>query len=453
MNPRILVVEDEPLLQSMMRDILETLPATVIEARDGEEALRLVRKEQPNLIILDIMMPGLTGYDVAEALKDDAWTAEIPIIFLSAIGTPDQKVRGLELGADDFLTKPVDPNELRARVRAILRRIPPVTSEAPTPRPSVASGQLQAMSLSTLARSMELDRRSARLVFTKDREIGEVVFASGRITRAFQGPRKGDAAMYHLLTWEEGGFDMLPYVEGASPAGGEVIASNEVLLQEGARRLEEISSLLAGLPGAEALLEVPESVRVGMQGQLSPEAAGLVSLLDGTQSLDQVVVNSPFDAWMTLTVLHRLLRVGALGWNVASTATKPAVGSEGQAATPRRTVPRLTVDGPIQYQSLQAFRQAPRFTLSARGLFIQTGTPSEVGEKVLVRFQLPGVAAWITAVGQVVWRKAEAQKGRQAEQGMSVQLVEVPAEYLGAIEERLTQSIAASIREVVGPKG
>jgi hypothetical protein len=233
----------------------------------------------------------------------------------------------------------------------------------------VASGQLQAMSLSTLIRSMELDRRSARLVLTKDREIGEVVFANGRITRAFQGPRKGDAAMYHLLTWEEGSFDMLPFVEGASPAGGEVTASNEVLLQEGVRRLEEISSLLAGLPGAEALLDVPASVRTGMGGQLTPEAIGLMDLLDGTRSLDQVVVNSPLDAWTTLTVLHRLIRVGALGWNVASTAAKPA-GSEGQAGAARRSVPRLTVDGAIQYQSLQAFRQAGRFALSGRGVFI-----------------------------------------------------------------------------------
>ena len=245
---------------------------------------------------------------------------------------------------------------------------------------------------------------------------------------------------------------MLPYVEGASPAGGEVTASNEVLLQEGVRRLEEISSLLAGLPGVEVLLEVPESVRAGMQAQLSPEAAGLVSLLDGARSLDQVVVNSPFDAWTTLTVLHRLLRVGALGWTAASTAAKPAAGAESQASTARRSVPRLTVDGPIQYQSLQAFRQAGRFTLSARGLFIQTGTPFDVGEKVLLRFQIPGAGAWISAVGQVVWRKADAQKGRQGEQGMSVQLVEVPTEYLGAIEERLTQSIVASIREVVEPK-
>ena len=75
-----------------------------------------------------------------------------------------------------------------------------------------------------------------------------------------------------------------------------------------------------------------------------------------------------------------------------------------------------------------------------------------MGEKVLVRFQLHGGAAWISAVGQVVWRKAETQKVRQADQGMMVQLIEVPAEYLGAIEERLTQSVAAAIREVVGPK-
>lgn len=448
MMPRILVVEDELLLRQMMRDTLEALPAAVIEAKDGEEALRLAPAEQPNLIICDVMMPGLTGYDVAEALKDDPRTAEIPFIFLSALGTSDHKVRGLELGADDFLTKPVAPKELIARVKAILRRIPPLTAEASSS--AVASGNLQVMSLATLARSLELERRSARLALTREREIGEIVFVSGRISRAFQGPRRGDAAVYHLLTWEEGSFDMLPFVESAIPSGGEVKASNETLLQEGARRLEEIAGLLAGLPGPEALMEIPEPLRTSLQEQVPPDGAALVALLDGTRALDQVIASSPFDAWTTFKVLDRLLRLGALGWTVAQTA-QPATGPTGQAGAPRRSLPRLTVEGPIQYQSLPAFRQAGRFTLTARGVFIHTATPFDMGEKVLVRFQIPGEATWVTGVGQVTWRNADLQKSKQAELGMSVQLVEAPKEYLEAIGKRLTQSIATAIRETVEP--
>lgn len=448
MMPRILVVEDELLLRQMMRDTLEAVPAAVIEAKDGEEALRLAPAEQPNLIICDVMMPGLTGYDVAEALKGDPRTAEIPFIFLSALGTSDHKVRGLELGADDFLTKPVDPKELIARVKAILRRVPLLTAEAPA-SPMVASGNLQAMSLATLARSLELERRSARLVLTRDREIGEIVFANGRISRAFQGPRRGEAAVYHLLTWEEGSFDMLPLVEGAIPAGGEVKASNERLLQEGARRREEIAGLLVGLPGPEALMEIAEPLRTSLQEQVPTEGAALVALLDGTRLLDQVMGGSPLDAWTTLKVLDRLLRLGALGWTLAQTAAQPAAAPAG---APRRSLPRLTVEGPIQYQSLPAFRQSARFTLTARGVFIHTVTPFDMGEKVLVRFQIPGERTWVTGVGQVTWRNADVQKSKQAELGMSVQLVEAPKEYLEAIGKRLTQSIATAIRETVeGP--
>jgi DNA-binding response OmpR family regulator/Tfp pilus assembly protein PilZ len=450
MMPRILVVEDELLLRQMMRDTLEPLPAGVIEAKDGEEALRLAAAEQPDLIICDVIMPGLTGYDVAVALKDDPRTAEIPLIFLSALGTSDHKVRGLELGADDFLTKPVDPKELMARVKAILRRATPLLPEAPASS-AVASGNLQAMSLATLARSLELERRNARLVLTREREVGAIVFVNGRISRAFQGARRGDAAVYHLLTWEEGSFDMLPFVESAVPAGGEVKASNEALLQEGARRREEIAGLLVGLPGSEAMMEIPEALRALLQEQVSTEEAMLATLLDGTRPLEQVIAGSPFDAWTTLKVLDRLLRMGALGWTIAQSAGQPAAGPAGQPGTARRSLPRLTVDGPIQYQSLPAFRQAARFTLTTRGVFIHTATPFDMGEKVLIRFQIPGEATWVTAVGQVTWRNADVQKSKQAELGMSVHVVEAPKEYLEAIGKRLTQSVATAIHEIVEP--
>ena len=450
MIPRILVVEDELLLRKIIRETLEAFPATVLEAQDGEEALRLAPTEQPDLIICDVMMPGLTGYDVAEALKDDPRTAEIPFIFLSALGSSDHKVRGLDLGADDFLTKPVDPKELVARVKAILRRVPSPAAAAPAAS-ATASGNLQVMSLATLARSLELERRSARLVLTRDREIGEIVFVNGRISRAFQGPRQGDAAVYHLLTWEEGSFDMLPFVEGASPPGGEIKASNETLLQEGARRLQEIAGLLVGLPGPEALMEIPMPLRASLGELVFPEEAALVTLLDGTRRLDQVITGSPFDAWTTLKILESLLRVGAMGWTITHPTTQPATGPAGPAGASRRSLPRLTAEASIQYQSLPAFRQATRFTLTARGVFIHTPTPFDIGEKVLLRFQIPGDTTWVTGVGQVSWRNADAQKSKPAELGMSVQLVEAPTEYLEAIGKRLTQSVATAIHQIVEP--
>jgi len=450
MLPRILVVEDESLVRQIIRDTIQSLPASVIEAKDGEEGLRLASAEQPDLIICDVMMPKLTGYDVAKALKDDPRTAGIPFIFLSALVSPAHKVRGLELGADDFLTKPIDSKELIARVKAILRRVPPPPPEAP-PSTAAARGNLQAMSLTTLARSLEQERRSARLALTRERENGAIVFVNGRITLAFQGARRGDTAVYHLLTWDEGSFDMLPLAESAVPAGGEVKASNETLLREGARRREEIAGLLVGLPGPDAMLEIAEPLRAPLQEQVTTEEAALVALLDGSRPLDQVIGSSPFDAWTTLKVVERLLRMGALGWLVAQSASKLADSSAGQSAAPRRSLPRLIVDGPIYYQSLPTFQQAERFTLTARGVFIHTATPFDLGEKVLIRFQIPGETTWVAGVGQVTWRNGDVKKNKQAELGMSVQLVEAPREYLEAIGKRLAQSVAAAIHESVEP--
>src|SRR3990172_663296 len=130
---RILVADDEPLVLQIIQDILEALPATVLTARDGEEALSLAKAERPDLILLDVMMPKLDGFGVAEALKGDASTAAIPLIFISALGASRDKVRGLNLGAEDYLAKPIDPEQLRGRVRTILERVRPPEEPAPTP--------------------------------------------------------------------------------------------------------------------------------------------------------------------------------------------------------------------------------------------------------------------------------------------------------------------------------
>ena len=99
MEPRILVVDDDNLIRRIMRDTLVTIPATVLEATNGEEAIKVAKAERPDLIFLDTMMPGMDGFQTAEILKRDAATAPIPLLFVSALGTSSHKVRGLDMGA------------------------------------------------------------------------------------------------------------------------------------------------------------------------------------------------------------------------------------------------------------------------------------------------------------------------------------------------------------------
>ena len=119
MGLTILVVDDEPRIVTLVRDDLEHGGFTVLTASDGPSALRSARTGRPDLVILDLGLPGLDGLDVARALRREG---EMPIIMLTARTEESDKLVGLELGADDYLTKPFSPKELVARVRAVLRR-------------------------------------------------------------------------------------------------------------------------------------------------------------------------------------------------------------------------------------------------------------------------------------------------------------------------------------------
>ncbi|SMF24465.1 two-component system, OmpR family, phosphate regulon response regulator PhoB [Alteromonadaceae bacterium Bs31] len=119
---KILVVDDERAIRDMLRVALEMSEYGVLEAADAQEAHRIIVDTRPDLILLDWMLPGMSGIELARRLKSEEVSREIPIIMLTAKGEEDNKIQGLELGADDYITKPFSPRELIARLRAVLRR-------------------------------------------------------------------------------------------------------------------------------------------------------------------------------------------------------------------------------------------------------------------------------------------------------------------------------------------
>jgi len=420
---RVLVADDEPYVVLAITEVLEGLPASVLTAHDGEEALRVARSERPDLILLDVKMPGLDGFQVATALKKDPSTAGIPLVFFSALGAPSEKIRGLELGADDYVAKPIDAEELKARVRTILRR------NRPPKRPSLLnSGQLQAVNLASLVGTLETDRRTTRLLLTRGEERGEIVFVDGHITRATQGPRQGEAAVYELLSWQDGSFQMAA-VDPAQQVGGEVAAPNQGLLLEGLRRQEQVAGLKTRLAVVKGPLRVPDAVRDAVTQESPPPMAALVALLDGARVLDQVLAHSPFDTWGTLKILLRLLTIGAL-----ETA---APDSE------RRGGLRLKVGIPIEYQSLGLWQESATFNLSSWGVFIRTSAPFEPGENVILRFRLPEQTQPIRAMGRVVWSNTD--PGKWGGTGMGIQFLDLRTEQRDAIERHLAHLVASQL--------
>jgi CheY-like chemotaxis protein len=122
---RILIVDDEEQVRLPMREYLEGLGYAVSEAGDGEEALGKTFTEKPQMILLDLRLPKVDGYQVCQTLKGNPITAAIPIIMVTALDTTPQKVKGIESGADDYVSKPFDLDELAARIRMVRRRLQP----------------------------------------------------------------------------------------------------------------------------------------------------------------------------------------------------------------------------------------------------------------------------------------------------------------------------------------
>src|SRR5262245_18294350 len=198
---RILVVDDDAWILRMVSTILEKRGHEVDTARDGEEGLAKALASPPDLIISDVMMPRLDGWALVKQLRSRPELALVPVIFLTALGSEDDRIRGFRLGADDYLPKPFRFEELDLRVAKALRHRPsdaPASTQLRNARaPEVAAakakppwihGALDQLGLSSLLMVLEMERKSGVLVLTRARdgatEIGRVFLRGGRVARA-----------------------------------------------------------------------------------------------------------------------------------------------------------------------------------------------------------------------------------------------------------------------------
>lgn len=269
----------------MVTSVLKKRGHRVHTAGDGEEGLERALSLRPDLIISDIMMPKLDGWALLRALRAHPELAQTPVLLLTALSSDEDRIRGLRLGADDYLPKPFRFEELDLRVASALRkrrlpesvvRLPqaPVAAHAAPPLDgegagaggtlSGVHGSLEQLSLGSLLSMIEMERKSGILVVQRGAETGRLVCRTGRLlaaellspsgTRGAPGrSERGIEVIYRMLTWHSGRFDF---------TSGEVHADDEIgiqithLLMEGARRLDEA--------GAETGAETAEAAPAAM---------------------------------------------------------------------------------------------------------------------------------------------------------------------------------------------
>ncbi len=181
--PKVLVVDDAPEIVRLARDYLEHAGFAVVTAASGDDALRLARSERPDLVILDLGLPGRDGLDVTRELRR---TTSVPIVMLTARADESDKLVGLELGADDYVTKPFSPKELAARVRAVLRRSSGETANADSLRVGDLEIDVPRMRLSVGGRQVELTPSEFQLIVLMARQPGRV-FTRSQLLDALHG--------------------------------------------------------------------------------------------------------------------------------------------------------------------------------------------------------------------------------------------------------------------------
>jgi two-component system, OmpR family, alkaline phosphatase synthesis response regulator PhoP len=176
----ILIVEDEKDIRELLRHNLEREQYRVLVAESGEEGLKLARRDRPDLVLLDLMLPGMDGLEVCRSLRSDVQTRRIPIVMLTARSEDADVVAGLELGADDYVTKPFQPRVLLARLRSVLRR-----SEAERDEPGevIARGDLQ---IDTARHEVHVRGKSVALTLTEFRILAHLARQPGRVFSRYQ---------------------------------------------------------------------------------------------------------------------------------------------------------------------------------------------------------------------------------------------------------------------------
>jgi len=198
--PRVLIVDDEPDLVWGVKYALLDEGYEVLTASNGVEALALARQERPDLLVLDVVMPRLDGIEVCREVRRDLRLASVPILFLSGHGEVQDRVRGLEEGGDDYLCKPFDLTELKARVRSLLRRTAPAPAETEGDAHVMRVG---ALCLDTRERSLQVDGTPVPITPAEFTLIGFLmahageVFSSRQLLERVWGypPGSGDSAV------------------------------------------------------------------------------------------------------------------------------------------------------------------------------------------------------------------------------------------------------------------
>lgn len=285
---------------------------SVTTCADAPTAIEMIGLSRPDMIISDTRLPDVDGFQLVERLRESEESRDIPFMFLSSDGSVESKVKGLELGVQDYLTKPIYIKEIITRVNLELQRRQRVGLERKSVETKTRfSGSLADMGLVDLLQTIDISRKSGVLHLTSPAgQRGAIYFDVGGLKHAELGKLRGDWALYRALVWNEGNFEL--EFRPVRLDEETISMSTQGLLMEGMRRLDEWGRLLEQLPPLDAVFEIDEAELRDRLAEIPDEINDVLKYFDGVRSLMDVVDEVAKDDLETLAAISKLYFEGLI---------------------------------------------------------------------------------------------------------------------------------------------
>ena len=337
-NPLVLVADGDPKNLQILKENLEASGFLVITVSNGNRAWEEIQRTPPKLILSEINLPGITGYQLLERLQADPNTASIPLIYLTNQREIQQRVRSFELGAKDYLVKPLHVKEVIAHIRMVLRRLERRKVEQLETYMKF-SGRLDQLNLADLIESFGVERKTGVLTLSNGRRTGQIYFRAGAVINASLGEVKLEQAVYQMFSWNRGFFNMV-FRDVDVPDG--ISISNLGLLLQGIKRVEIREKLINQLSSPETSFVITPTFKTIIEKKkVGDDVSNFIKLLDGKRDVEQIIDDCGLDDLVTLKRIVRLYQQGFIKATIPP-AKKPVLEKKSvfkpEIAELRRTI-------------------------------------------------------------------------------------------------------------------
>ena len=320
---RLLAVDDNRLILRVIEDFFAPRGWAVAKAENVAAARAALAGTSPDVIVSDILMPDIDGWTFFEDVRRRKETESVPFVFLTVERELPQRLRGLNLGADDYMTKPFAVEELFVRVERLLERNASMKSARAMDGDALLAGSVEHLAISDLLQLLSLNGKDGIVQLTRGDEAGRIEFVGGRIVDAQAGSARGRKALFRILGWADASFRVLAR-EGKAPErtiGG----ATSIVLMDGVVALDEWARWVEVLPESDSRLALAEDTRVLTQGQpLRPVDYDVLARAKAGATVAEALEQSPYTDAAVAESICALLARGVIRATAVATKSKTA---------------------------------------------------------------------------------------------------------------------------------